>query len=138
MHRADEGYSRPRHLAVRRLALIPITGPEQEPCEERGADMYMMREVYQAERGKAPEIVAAFKTLDQWFEKAGYTNRRIYVDYTGPMDTVVYQWEFESLDEYFTMERGTFIEPDEDAQALIDAMNTNARSGYKEIYEVIK
>ena len=51
--------------------------------------MYMLREVYQAERGKAPEIVAAFKTLDQWFEKAGYTNRRIYVDYTGPMDTVV-------------------------------------------------
>ena len=53
------------------------------------------------------------------------------------MDTVVHQWEFESL-EYFTMERGTFIEPDKDTQALIDAMNTNARSGYKEIYEVIK
>ena len=34
--------------------------------------------------------------------------------------------------------RGTFIEPDKDTQALIDAMNTNARSGYKEIYEVIK
>jgi hypothetical protein len=65
------------------------------------------------------------RPLDQWFEKAGYTNRRIYVDYTGPMDTVVYQWEFESLDEYFTMERGTFIEPDKDAQALIDAMNIN-------------
>lgn len=29
--------------------------------------MYMMREVYQAERGKALEIVTAFKTLDQWF-----------------------------------------------------------------------
>ena len=100
--------------------------------------MYMMREVFHAERGKALEIVTAFKNLDQWFEKAGYTNRRIYVDYTGPMDTVVYQWEFESLDEYFTMERGTFIEPDKDTQALIDAMNTNARSGYKEINEVIK
>ena len=100
--------------------------------------MYMLREVLQAERGKAPEIVAAFKTLDQWFEKAGYTNRRIYVDYTGPMDTVVYQWEFESLDQYFAIERGTFIEPDKDTQALIDAMNTNARSGYKEIYEVLE
>ena len=39
--------------------------------------MYMLREVYQAERGKALEIVAAFKNLDQWFEKAGYTSRRI-------------------------------------------------------------
>lgn len=63
------------------------------------ADMYMLREV------------------DQWFERAGHTNRRIYVDYTGPMDTVVYQWEFESFDEYFTMERGTFIEPDKDTQS---------------------
>ena len=98
--------------------------------------MYMLRVVCQAVRGKALEIVTAFMNLDQWFEEAGYTNRRIYVDYTGPMDTVDYQWEFESLDQYFAMERGTFIEPDKDTQALIDAMNTNARSGYKEIYEV--
>ena len=98
----------------------------------------MFREIYQAERGKAPEIVAAFQALDQFFEKAGYTNRRIYVDYTGPMDTVIYQWELESLDQYFSMERGFFIDPDADAQALIDSMNNNARSGSKEIYEVIQ
>jgi hypothetical protein len=36
------------------------------------------------------------------------------------------------------MERGAFIDPDKDTQALIDAMNTNARSGYKEIFEVIQ
>lgn len=99
--------------------------------------MYLLREVFQAERGRAPEIVAAFEALDQWFEKVGYTNRRIYVDCTGPMDTVVYQWELESLDDYFAMERGTFIEPDADTLALIDAMNTNASSGHKEIYEVV-
>ena len=81
--------------------------------------------------------MAAFKTLDQWFEKAGYTNRRIYVDYTGPMDTVVYQWELRVSTSTSPWER-TFIEPDKDTQALIDAMNTNARSGYKEIYEVIE
>ena len=45
--------------------------------------MYMMREIYQAGRGKAPEVVAALKTLDKIFEQAGYTNRRIYVDYDG-------------------------------------------------------
>ena len=98
----------------------------------------MLRGVFQAERGKAPEVVAALKTLDQWFEKAGYTNRRVYVDYTGPMDTVVYQWEFESLDQYFAMERATFTEPDETTKALIDAMNTNGQSGSKEIYEVVQ
>lgn len=100
--------------------------------------MYLLREIYQAERGKAPEIVAAFKVLDQVFEKAGYTNRRIYVDYTGPMDTVIYQWELDSLDQYFNMERGFFIDPDAEAKALIDSMNDKARSGSKEIYEVIQ
>lgn len=95
-----------------------------------------MREVYRAERGKAPEIVAAFKTLTKVFEEAGYTNRRIYVDYAGPMDTVVCQWEFDSLDQYFTMERGSFT--DENAQSLINTLNSNATSGYKEIYEVIQ
>ncbi len=97
----------------------------------------MVREVFQAERGKAPEIVGALKTLDKWFAQAGYTNGRVYVDCTGPMDTVVYQWECESLDQYVTMERGTFIEPDQDTQALIAAMNSNARSGNKVIYEVV-
>ncbi|GCB48142.1 hypothetical protein [Streptomyces sp. NL15-2K] len=100
--------------------------------------MYMLREVYQAERGKAPEIVAAFKTLSAVLENAGCTNRRIYVDYSGPMDTVFAQWEFDSRDQYFTLERAFFKNPDADAQALIDAFNSNAKYGYKEIYEVIE
>ncbi len=99
--------------------------------------MYMLREVCTAQRGKAPEVVEAFRMLDQVLEQAGgYTNRRIYVDYAGPMDTVVYQYEMESLDAYFTMERAVFDDPQ--AKPLIDALNTNARSGYKEIYEVIQ
>jgi hypothetical protein len=99
--------------------------------------MYMLREVYTAERGRAPEVVETFRMLDKALEQAGgYTNRRIYVDYAGAMDTVVYQVEMESLDTYFTMERAVFDDPQ--AKPLIDAFNTNARSGYKEIYEVIQ
>jgi hypothetical protein len=99
--------------------------------------MYMLREVCTAQRGKAPEVVEAFKMLDKALEQAGgYTNRRIYVDYVGPMDTVVFQVEMESLDAYFTLERAAFDDPQ--AKPLIDALNTNARSGYKEIYEIIQ
>jgi hypothetical protein len=99
--------------------------------------MYMLREVYTAVRGEAPQVVETFKMLDQALEQAGgYTNRRIYVDYAGPMDTVVYQVEMESLDAYFTLERATFDDPQ--AKPLIDAFNTHARSGYKELYEVIQ
>jgi hypothetical protein len=100
--------------------------------------MYMMREVYEAERGRAPEVVAAMQALDQWFEGAGYANRRIFVDYDGAMDTVVYQFEIDSLDQYFTMERGIFDDPDEATKSLIDAFNTHARSGHRTIYEVIQ
>jgi hypothetical protein len=98
--------------------------------------MYMMREVYQAERGQVPELVAALKVLDKGFEQAGYRNRRIFVDYDGPMDTMVYEFETESLDRYFSMEREIFVNPDSDTKALIDAFNTNAKSGSRTIYEV--
>jgi hypothetical protein len=100
--------------------------------------MYMMQEVFQAQRGKAPEVIAGLKVIDKMFEQAGYTNRRIYVDYDGPMDTVVYQFELESLDQYFTMERGVYVDPDVDTKALIDAFNTDATSGHRVLYEVIQ
>jgi len=100
--------------------------------------MFMVREVYTAQRGKAPEIVSGFKVLDQWFEQAGYTNRRIYVDYTGAMDTCVYEVELDSLDDYFRDERSLFVDPDEETKSLIDHFNTNAISGYREIFEVVQ
>jgi hypothetical protein len=100
--------------------------------------MFMVREVYTARRGKAPEVVSGFKILDQWFEQAGYTSRRIFVDYDGPMDTVVYEVEVESLDEYFHSERANFIDPDEETKSLIEHFNANATSGYREIFEVIQ
>ncbi|MFG2877804.1 hypothetical protein ACGFYU_22865 [Streptomyces sp. NPDC048337] len=100
--------------------------------------VYMMRQVFRAERGKAPEIVEAFKNLTAALGEAGYTNRRIYVDYAGPMDTVVCQWEFDSLDQYFTMERGFFVDQSADVQSLVKTFNSYATSGLKEIYEVIQ
>ncbi len=98
--------------------------------------MYMLREVYTAKRGTAPEVVDAFRMLDNALQAGGYTNRRIYVDDAGPMDMIVYQAEMESLDAYFMMERAVIDDPQ--VKPLIDAFNTNARSGYKEIYEVIQ
>jgi hypothetical protein len=100
--------------------------------------MYMVREVYQAKRGKAPEVVAAFKAVDRWCERAGYTNRRIYVDYDGPMDTVVHQYELESLDQYFATARQAMADPDMKTRAFNDAFNDNTTAGRREIYEVIQ
>jgi hypothetical protein len=100
--------------------------------------MYLIRDLFQAERGNASEVVASCRMLDQIFEQVGYKNRRVYVDYAGPMDTVVYQFEVESLDKFFAMERPVYVDPDERMKGLIDTTNTNAKSGHREIYEVIQ
>ncbi len=100
--------------------------------------MYMIRAVYNCKRGKASDIVAAFKTLNQaLMSNKGFANGRIYVDMTGRMDTVIYQFEAESLDQFYKLERGLFVNIDAATQRLIDALNEQAVAGYREIYEVI-
>ena len=78
------------------------------------------------------------RAVDQVFEQAGYTNRRLFVDYDGAMDTVVYQCELESLDQFYTLERGLYVNPDAATRALVDAFNAKTTSGQRELYEVIQ
>jgi len=55
--------------------------------------MYMIREVFRAQRGKAPELIAIFQTLDQvMMAQAGFSQGKIYADMSGPMDTVIYEF----------------------------------------------
>ena len=100
--------------------------------------MYMIREVFRAQRGKAPELIAVFKTLNQALTtQAGFSHGKIYADMSGPMDTVIWEFEAESLDQFFTLERGFFVNPDAATRQLIDTMNGGAVEGRREIYEVI-
>src|SRR5438046_3364658 len=100
--------------------------------------MYMIRGIFRAQRGKAPEIIDAFKTLNHaLMAQEGFAHGKIYADMTGPMDTVIYQCEAESLDRFYTIERSLFVNPDAATQRLIDALNTQAVEGAREIYEVI-
>jgi len=100
--------------------------------------MYMIREVFRAQRGKAPEIIAIFQTLHQvMMAQAGFSQGKIYADMSGPMDTVIWAFEAESLDQFFTLERGFFVHPDTATQQVIAAMNGGAVEGRREMYEVI-
>jgi hypothetical protein len=67
----------------------------------------------------------------------GFSNGKIYADMTGPMDTVVWEFEAQSLDQFYKIERGLFVNPDADTQRLIDNLNGFAVEGRREIYEVI-
>ncbi len=99
--------------------------------------MFMQREVLHCQRGKAPEIVADLKVLNQIFVNMGNTTGKIYVDITGRYDTVIWEIEVESLDQFFTFEREFYVDMDENSRRLIDRVNANTVAGYRELYEVI-
>jgi accessory colonization factor AcfC len=65
------------------------------------------------------------------------TNGKIYVDRSGHMDTAVYEFEVDSLDAFFTWQRGAYANPGPEAMAIIECLNETAVEGYREIYEVI-
>ena len=56
---------------------------------------------------------------------------------SGSMDTVIWEFEAESLDQFFKLERGFFVNPDTATQQLIAALNGGAVEGRREIYEVV-
>jgi hypothetical protein len=100
--------------------------------------MYMIREVFRAQRGKALELIAGLKTINQaLLTQAGFSHGKIYADMSGPMDTIIWEFEAESLDQFFTLERGFFVTPDAATQQLINTLNGGTVEGRREIYEVI-
>ncbi len=100
--------------------------------------MYMIRNTFRAQRGKAPELIAIFTTLNQVVtSQEGFSHGKIYADMTGPMDTIVWEFEAQSLDRFYQIERGVFINPDADTQRLIDNLNGFAVEGRRDIFEVI-
>ena len=99
--------------------------------------MFMQREVLHCQRGKATENVADLKVINQIFVGMGNSTGKIYVDITGRYDTVVWEIELESLDQFFSFERGIYVDRDEDTGRLIDRLNANTVAGYRELYEVI-
>jgi hypothetical protein len=100
--------------------------------------MYMLRQVFDCRRGKAPEIIEIVQAFNQMFmANEGFENGNIYVDMTGRMDTVIYQFEVESLDNFYKLERGLFVNPDDDTIRAINTLNENTVEGSREIYEVI-
>jgi len=53
------------------------------------------------------------------------------------MDTIIWELEAASLDKFYQLERGVFINPDAATQSLIDNLNGSAVEGRRDIFEVI-
>src|SRR5262245_14431800 len=86
--------------------------------------MYMIRNIFRAQRGKAPELIAIFTAMNQVvMAQEGFSQGKIYADMTGPMDTVIWAFEAQSLDRFYQFELGVFVNPDAQTQQIIDNLN---------------
>lgn len=98
---------------------------------------YMIREVFECKRGQAPEIVNDLKIIVDALKSQGIPDHKIYVDITDRMDTVIHEYEVDSLDQYFTNQRGFYVDLAPETRQLVDHYNANTVAGRREIYEVI-
>jgi hypothetical protein len=98
---------------------------------------YMIREVFHCKRGKVPVILDDVKIIIEFMKGQGITDHKLYVDIAQDMDTVFHEYEVDSLDQYFALERGVFVNPTPEIRQLIDHYNDNTVAGRREIYEVI-
>jgi hypothetical protein len=98
----------------------------------------MMRLVYHCKRGKTPEVVDCFKTLNQVHTQDGCTKGKIYVDRMGRMDQASYQFEIDSLDQFYTRLKGRYANRKPDGPGVVERPNEYAAEGTRELYEVIE
>ena len=100
--------------------------------------MYMMRLVYHCNRGKSTEVAEGLKILNQVYTSDGCTNGKVYVDRMGRMDRAVFEFELESLDQFYTVLKERYAKLSPDGQQLVDNLNEHAVEGARELYEVVE
>ena len=94
--------------------------------------MILIRDIFQAQFGKAGEIVELMKQGPSMG-----MGGRVLTDLSGPYDTVVIEQEVESIDEYFRRMREMFaqMEQEEPSEAM-RAMSEMIVSGRREIFTI--
>lgn len=99
--------------------------------------MYMVRHVWNCHRGKVPECLEDIKAVNGMFASMGNSSGRIYVDYANHMDTIVWEIEVDSLDQFFAGQRSNYASPTPEFTQAVNHFNSNTIEGTREIYEVI-
>jgi hypothetical protein len=90
-------------------------------------------------RGKVPEVLKDLKFVNQFLTGHGLIkNGKIYLDISDRMDTIVFDHETDSLDQYYTAQRGAYVSPSPEFRALVDRVNSNTVVGSRQIFEVVE
>ena len=97
----------------------------------------MVRNVLKCARGKVPECLDVVKEVRASWAKDGNKTGRIYTDYTDRMDTIAFEIEVESLDEYFNNQRSNYDDLSPETQESVRQFNINTVEGTRQIWEII-
>jgi hypothetical protein len=99
---------------------------------------YLIHEVMHCRRGKVPEVLQDLKIVNQALLNMGLiTGGRFYADFSDRFDTIVFDQETDSLDKYFDAERGFYKNMRQESRDMVDRVNNNTASGYRQIFEVL-
>lgn len=99
--------------------------------------MYMVRIVWKCARGKVPECLDVVKEVRDSWARDGNTSGKIYVDYTDRMDTIAFEIEVASLDEYFNNQRTNYHQLSPETVESVRRFNSNTIEGTRQIWEVV-
>jgi hypothetical protein len=100
---------------------------------------YLIHEVMHCRRGKVPEVLQDLKIVNQaLLNMSLITSGRFYADFSDRFDTIVFDQETDSLDKYLDAERGFYKEMDQESRDMVDRVNNNTATGYRQIFEVLE
>jgi len=99
--------------------------------------MYMVRIVWKCARGKVPECLEMVKEVRASWASDGNATGKIYADYTDRMDTIAFEIEVGSLDQYFGNQRSNYDELSPETIESVRQFNSNTVEGNRQIWEVI-
>ena len=99
--------------------------------------MYMVRIVWKCARGKVPECLEMVKEVRASWASDGNATGKIYADYTDRMDTIAFEIEVGSLDQYFGNQRSNYDELSPETVESVRQFNINSVEGNRQVWEVI-
>jgi hypothetical protein len=85
-----------------------------------------------------PECLEVVKGVRDSWARDGNTTGRIYVDYTDRMDTIAFEIEVDSLDDYFGNQRTNYDQLTPETVESVRQFNINTVEGNRQIWEVIR
>ena len=100
--------------------------------------MYMVRNVWKCARGKVPECLEVVKEVRDSWARDGNKTGKIYTDYTDRMETIAFEIEVESLDQYFNNQRSNYDTLSTETVESVRKFNDNTVEGHRHIWEVIQ